>query len=137
MPKRQKKRPREKPEAAAKADLAAKTAAAGESAAGVKKPGEKESAKPASAAKPKPPVVVAEPQLPDAFATLGSANPVSPYRMLVTLTSRGAAVARIELSSERYRDLEDRSGYFGHLVMNEGAGTRVVRSRWSAGYTVR
>ena len=109
-----------KPEAAIQADAAAKAAAAGESAAGVKKPSEKESAKPASASKPKtPPVVVAEPKFPDAFATLGSVDPASPYRMLVTLTSRGAAVSRIELSSEHYRDLEDRSGYLGHLVMNE------------------
>ena len=35
------------------------------------------------------------------------------------LTNRGAAVRRIELSSPRYRDLEDRSGYLGHLVVQE------------------
>ena len=35
--------------------------------------------------------------------------------MLVTLSSEGASLARLELSSERYRDLEDRSGYLGHL----------------------
>ncbi len=38
--------------------------------------------------------------------------------MLVTLSNEGASVARIELSSEHYRDLEDRSGYLGHLVMD-------------------
>ena len=39
--------------------------------------------------------------------------------MLVTLSSKGAAVARIELSSSRYHDLEDRSGYLGHIVVDE------------------
>ena len=38
--------------------------------------------------------------------------------MLVTLDSRGAAVARIELSSPRYCDIDNRSGYLGHLVMD-------------------
>ena len=38
--------------------------------------------------------------------------------MLVTLTNKGAAVARIELSSPRYCDIDDRSGYLGHLVMD-------------------
>jgi YidC/Oxa1 family membrane protein insertase len=59
------------------------------------------------------------PALPDRWVTLGSADPADPFRMLVTLTSRGAAVARIELSSPRCHDLEDRSGYLGHLVMDE------------------
>ena len=48
--------------------------------------------------------------------------------MLVTLSSEGASLARLELSSERYRDLEDRSGYLGHLVMDNsdrGAGCLV------------
>ncbi len=39
--------------------------------------------------------------------------------MLVTLSSEGASLARLELSSEHYRDLEDRSGYLGHLVMDD------------------
>ena len=39
--------------------------------------------------------------------------------MLVTLGKRGAALARIELNSFRYLDLEDRSGYLGHLVMDD------------------
>ena len=59
--------------------------------------------------------------------------------MLVTLSNEGASVARLELSSERYRDLEDRSGYLGHLVMDDtdkgpgclvqvvGAGTPAAR----------
>ncbi len=59
-------------------------------------------------------------ELPQRWVTLGSADPDDPYRMLVTLTSRGAAVLRIELSSPRYHDLEDRSGYLGHIVVEEG-----------------
>jgi len=58
------------------------------------------------------------PGWPRRYATLGSVDPRSPYRMLVTLTSQGAAVARIELSSPRYRDSEDYSGYLGHLVVD-------------------
>ena len=68
------------------------------------------------------------PVAPARFATLGSVDPVSPYRMLATFTSQGAAVVRIELSSRKFRDLEDRSGYLGHIVINtaaEGAGCKV------------
>ncbi len=56
---------------------------------------------------------------PTEWITLGSVDPdpSNPYRMLVTLGNRGASVARIELSSTRYRDLEDRGGYIGHLVV--------------------
>lgn len=48
--------------------------------------------------------------------TLGSLDPNDPYRMLVTLTNVGAAVNRIELAEERYRDVQDRSGYMGQIV---------------------
>lgn len=50
--------------------------------------------------------------------TLGSADPdeKNPYRLLLTLTNHGAAVERIETSSPRFRDFEDRSGYLGHLA---------------------
>jgi len=53
--------------------------------------------------------------------TLGSADPGTnnPYRLLVTLTNHGAAVERIELSSSHYRDLENRSGYLGHLAAED------------------
>ena len=34
----------------------------------------------------------------------------------MTLNNEGAAVERIELTSPQYRDLEDRSGYLGHLA---------------------
>ncbi len=43
--------------------------------------------------------------------TLGSLDPSSPYRLLVTLDSRGAALQRVELA--RFFDIEDRSGYLG------------------------
>ena len=63
----------------------------------------------------------AQPGEPRRWVTLGSVDPSSanPYRMLVTLSNEGASVARVELSSERYRDLEDRGGYLGHLVMDD------------------
>jgi len=60
-----------------------------------------------------------QPQLARRWVTLGSGDPNDPYRMLVTLTNKGAAVGRIELSSPRYLDLDDRSGYLGSLVMDE------------------
>lgn len=52
--------------------------------------------------------------------TLGSLDPAAPARMLVTLTSRGAAVERIELADEQFHDQDDRGGYIGHLA---GAAT--------------
>src|SRR5690606_33981834 len=48
---------------------------------------------------------------------LGSLDPESGYRMLVTATNRGAAIQRIEMSSARYSDLHDRGGYLGHLEL--------------------
>ncbi|HVX64453.1 MAG TPA: YidC/Oxa1 family insertase periplasmic-domain containing protein, partial [Pirellulales bacterium] len=66
-----------------------------------------------------------------AWVTLGSADEQDPYRMLVTFTNRGAAVERIELNSRRFHDLDDRSGYLGHLnairsVEPKGCLVRVV-----------
>ena len=46
-------------------------------------------------------IAPAAPEPAQQWLTLGSADPKDPYRMLVTLTNRGAAVARIELSSQR------------------------------------
>ena len=60
----------------------------------------------------------AEPEPPEQWVTLGSADPNDPYRMLVTLTNKGAALVRVELNSPRYCDIDDRSGYLGHLVMD-------------------
>ena len=54
--------------------------------------------------------------------TLGSLDPADPARLLVTLTSRGAAVERIELSDERFHDQDDRGGYLGHLACEAVAG---------------
>jgi YidC/Oxa1 family membrane protein insertase len=61
------------------------------------------------------------------WVALGSVDPASPYRMLVTLDSKGAAVERIEFSSPRYRDLDDRHGYLGHVLLGapDGGGARV------------
>src|SRR5262249_32855505 len=69
---------------------------------------------------PKPaPVVAAGAAASAQRATLGSIDPETGYRMMVTLTSRGAAIERLELNSPRYRDIEDRSGYLGHLAATD------------------
>jgi YidC/Oxa1 family membrane protein insertase len=60
---------------------------------------------------------------PTEYVTLGSVDPASDYRLLVTLTNRGAAVRRIELSSPRYLDIQDRTGYLGHLEVERGGGS--------------
>lgn len=58
------------------------------------------------------------------WVTLGSVDPASPYRMLVTLNSQGGAIERIELASPRFRDLEDPSGYLGHLAVTTVKGNK-------------
>ncbi len=73
---------------------------------------------------------IAEAPEPEAqWFTLGSADPSdqNPYRLLATVTNQGAAVERIELSSPRFRDLEDRSGYLGHLAAetDRAAGVKI------------
>ena len=57
-----------------------------------------------------------EPEVPEQCVTLGSADPSSdnPFRMLVTLTNKGAAPVRIELN--RYFDIDERCGYLGHVT---------------------
>jgi YidC/Oxa1 family membrane protein insertase len=65
---------------------------------------------------------IEQPVVPLQWITLGSADARDPYRMLVTLTNRGAAVARIELSSPRYLDLDDRTGYLGHVSAEPSEG---------------
>jgi YidC/Oxa1 family membrane protein insertase len=76
-----------------------------------------EAAKPAEVkAAPKKKPAVAE--APEQLVTLGSLDPSSPYRMLVTFTNRGAAVVRAELNDPKFCDLEDRSGYLGHLSLD-------------------
>ncbi len=64
-----------------------------------------------------------------AYRTLGSLDPYGPLKMLVTLTSRGAAVQRIELAGSQFHDQDDRSGYLGHLAVEtapEGCRVGVV-----------
>jgi len=63
------------------------------------------------------------------YLTLGSLDRETGYRMLVTFTNRGAAVHRAEMTSPRFRDLHDRSGYLGHLEFEDtpaGPKVRVV-----------
>jgi YidC/Oxa1 family membrane protein insertase len=63
------------------------------------------------------------------YVTLGSLDPDSGYRMLVTLTNTGAAVVQAEMSSPRYRDQHDWSGYLGDLELKAvpgGAQVQVV-----------
>ena len=65
------------------------------------------------------------PDIPNRRVTLGSMAPGSPYRLLPTFNSRGAAIERIELvqrtSSGRFRfvDLDDKSGYLGNLALSD------------------
>ena len=63
------------------------------------------------------PPAEAEADVPLEFVTLGSLDAQAGYRMLVTLTNRGAAVHRTELTNPHFRDLQDRSGYLGHLEL--------------------
>lgn len=64
--------------------------------------------------------------VPQQWLTIGSADPNGPYRILATFNNHGAAVRRLELSSDRYNELNNRTGYLGHLqpVQAEG-GVRV------------
>ena len=66
-------------------------------------------------------------QIAPAWVSLGSLDPEDAYRMLVTFSNEGAAVERVEMSSDTYRDLEDPSGYLGHLAARDepGGGCRV------------
>ena len=67
------------------------------------------------------------------FVTLGSVDAESDYRMLVTLTNRGAGVRRVELSSPKYLDLHDRGGYLGHLELAADAGAGLLVQAVGAG----
>ncbi|TWT80077.1 Membrane protein insertase YidC [Planctomycetes bacterium CA13] len=57
------------------------------------------------------------------WVTLGSMDPTSGHRMLITLTSRGGAVERIELTERepnstdlKYRRVDIRTGYLGYFA---------------------
>jgi YidC/Oxa1 family membrane protein insertase len=65
-------------------------------------------------------------EIPLEYLSLGSLDRESGYRMLVTFTNEGGAVRRAELSSERFLDLTDRSGYLGQLELEQtGDGLKV------------
>lgn len=84
---------------------------------------EKPAGQPAETEKAKDEQVV-EPQ----WATLGSLDPTTGYRLLVTLTNRGGAIERVEITSPRYRDLTAKEGYLGNLRLESvagGAGARI------------
>ncbi|MEZ6092757.1 MAG: YidC/Oxa1 family insertase periplasmic-domain containing protein [Pirellulaceae bacterium] len=69
---------------------------------------------------------------PTELLTIGSLNPDSPYRYLVTLSTKGGSVVRVELNARdrkgrlAYRDLEHRSGYIGKLEVSNGQDGLVV-----------
>jgi YidC/Oxa1 family membrane protein insertase len=71
-------------------------------------------------------VVEVKADWPEQRVTLGSLDPASPYQMLVTVYSAGAAVERIELNNPRFGDLPQfddvvlRGGYIGHLAPTAG-----------------
>lgn len=95
-------------------DKAAGDKAAGDKAAGDKNPGNAE--KPGGGKKPDVKPAEEDKQIPGQWFTLGGADP---FVMLVTFTSQGAAVERVELTDPRYRDAdpENRYGYLGHLAL--------------------
>lgn len=65
-----------------------------------------------------------------AFHSLGSADPKSPYRMLVTLSNRGASVTRIELNEKSYRDCSDPTGYLGQIIVDETLAAKEMEAGW-------
>jgi len=82
--------------------------------------------------KPKTPAVPepAEPEevrekVPNRRVTIGSMAPDSPYRLLVTANNQGAVLERIELTERtpsgtfRFRELNAKAGYPGHLGLGE------------------
>ena len=60
--------------------------------------------------------------VPQQRGTLGSLAPDGSFPFLVTWNNTGASIERIELSSPRYQDLDDDSGYIGHLVPTPAEG---------------
>ena len=67
--------------------------------------------------------------VPRRHLSLGSLKPDAPVGMLVTLSSRGATVERIELAGEQFHDQDDRGAYIGHFaadVVAEGCRLNIV-----------
>ncbi len=77
-----------------------------------------ENAEPSTSETPQP--EVKEIETVPTYATLGSLDPTSPYRSLITLNNKGAAVSRIELNDPKYREVQDLTGYLGQIVADEG-----------------
>ena len=73
-------------------------------------------------------------EIPERWLTLGSADPKSGYRLLLTFNSRGASLYRAESNLSRFLDLEARQeqkGYLGELALRvapagNGVEVRVV-----------
>jgi len=81
----------------------------------------------------KPQAAVAVPQVaavgePTQYLTIGSLDPADGYRMLVTVTNTGAAVRRAEMTSGRYLDQHDWSGYLGELELVDADGGAKVQA---------
>ncbi len=98
-------------------------------------PAEKPDSKETTPAKPPGgSAIVADdkPTVPQTWWTLGSCDPRSPYRLLVTLTNRGGAVEKVELVERhsngalRYRDLEHEYGYLGLECRDTSRGCEVT-----------
>ncbi len=81
-----------------------------------------EAEQPAVAAPPAAAPQVAEANIEPQLVSLGSLDVATGYRMLVTLTNTGAAVRRAEMSSPRYTDQHDWSGYLGELELKNVQG---------------
>lgn len=111
------KQPPAGPAAAQQGAAADGAAAAGNAQAPAETPDQPAEAAPAQ---PVPQVVAAD--VPTQYLTLGSLDPASGYRMMATITNTGAAVHRAEMTSPRYRDQHDRSGYLGELEVTPVEG---------------
>lgn len=76
-------------------------------------------APPAAAEIKAPPAL---PPTPRQWVAIGSADPASGFSSLFIFDNRGAALERVELNGPRYKSVEDRSGYLGHLALLPAAG---------------
>lgn len=88
-----------------------------------------DSAKPNEPAKPEPPAAPTKPEPVAQRVALGSLDPASGYRLLVTLTNQGAALERIEAARSHYRELDEVGAYLGHVALaltSDGVGGRVT-----------
>ncbi|HZZ71144.1 MAG TPA: YidC/Oxa1 family insertase periplasmic-domain containing protein [Pirellulales bacterium] len=78
-----------------------------------------------------PLVAEAPAEHPRQWISLGSLDPNSAYRMLVTLTNSGAAIERVELNDPHYHDIDDQSaGYLGEFAPTDAdqAGGAVLNA---------